>query len=71
VASYNGTVIDEGDVAELQGVNMLPVYQLSARTGSAMYMAPEVYKGELLLLELGQGLQLTSSANCTAMPAVG
>jgi hypothetical protein len=48
VASYNGTVIDEGDVAELQGVNMLPVYQLSGRTGSSMYMAPEVYKGEPL-----------------------
>lgn len=46
VASYNGTVIDEDDVAELKGEEMLAVYQLSARTGSAMYMAPEVFKGE-------------------------
>lgn len=43
--SYNGTVIDEGDLTGLQGSDMLPVYQLSARTGSAMYMAPEVFKG--------------------------
>jgi hypothetical protein len=44
--SYNGTVIDEGDLTGLQGSDMLPVYQLSVRTGSAMYMAPEVFKGE-------------------------
>lgn len=43
--SYNGTVIDEGDMTGLQGSDMLPVYQLSAKTGSAMYMAPEVFKG--------------------------